>query len=71
MSVHSENLGFLLMVLGAVLVMEGIPYVGFPKAVKQWAHWMHSLPEKKMRAIGFAIMAVGIVLLFAIRDILG
>lgn len=71
MSYQSENLSFLLMVLGAVLVMEGIPYFGFPKAVKQWAHWMHRLPEKKMRAIGFAIMAVGIVLLFAIRDILG
>lgn len=58
------------MMLGAILVMEGIPYFGFPKAVKQWAHWIHSLPEKKMRAIGFVIMAVGIVLLFAIRDIL-
>lgn len=70
MSFQSESLNYLLMMLGALLVMEGIPYFGFPKAVKQWAHWVHSLPEKKMRAIGFVIMAVGIVLLFAIRDIL-
>lgn len=58
------------MMLGALLVMEGIPYFGFPKAVKQWALWVHRLPEKRMRTIGFVIMAVGIVLLFAIRDIL-
>lgn len=70
MSFQSESLSYLLMMLGALLVMEGIPYFGFPKAVKQWAHWVHSLPEKKMRAIGFGIMAVGIVLILAIRDIL-
>lgn len=58
------------MMLGALLVIEGIPYFGFPKAVKQWANWVHRLPEKRMRTIGFAIMATGIVLLFAIRDIL-
>lgn len=70
MSYQSESLNYLLMMLGALLVMEGIPYFGFPKAVKQWAHWIHKLPEKRMRTIGFAIMAVGIALLFAIRDIL-
>jgi len=70
MSDQSENLSYLLMMLGALLIMEGIPYFGFPRAVKQWAHWIHGLPEKKMRALGFGIMAVGLILLFAIRDIL-
>ena len=70
MSLQSESLSYLLMMFGALLVMEGIPYFGFPRAVKQWAHWIHGLPEKKMRAIGFGIMAVGIVLILTIRDIL-
>lgn len=71
MSFQSENLGFLLMMLGALLVMEGIPYFGFPKAVKSWALWVARLPEKRMRALGFVIMASGLVLLLAIRDIFG
>ncbi|MCL4873276.1 DUF2065 family protein [bacterium] len=65
----SEKFGILLMVLGAVLVIEGIPYFGFPKAVKEWAAFLHRLPEKRMRLFGLIIMAVGITLLFAIRDI--
>lgn len=58
------------MMLGALLVMEGIPYFGFPKAVKSWAQWVHRQPEKKMRTMGLIIMAVGLVLILAIRDIL-
>lgn len=65
----SEKFGFILMVLGAVLVIEGIPYFGFPKAVKDWAGYLHRLPESKMRLFGLVVMAVGITLLFAIQDI--
>lgn len=71
MGALSDRYGFILMMLGALLVMEGIPYFGFPKAVKGWAGWVQRLPEKRVRTLGFAIMAVGIALLLAVRDILG
>ena len=69
MGFGSERFGFVLMLLGTLLVIEGIPYFGFPKAVRHWAGYLHRLPEKRMRLLGLVIMASGIVLLFAIRDI--
>lgn len=65
----SEPFGFILSMLGALLVLEGIPYFGFPKAVKGWAVFLQGLPEKRMRTIGLVIMVAGILLLLAIRDI--
>lgn len=59
--------GLILSILGALLVLEGIPYVGFPGAVKRWALVLQEIDERTLRIMGLVIMAVGIVLLFAVR----
>jgi len=59
----------ILSVLGALLVLEGIPYFGFPKAVKRWALVLQEIDERTLRIMGLVIMAVGIALLFAVRSI--
>ncbi len=64
-----EKSAFVLSILGALLVLEGIPYFGFPKAVKDWALMLQDMPERTLRILGFVIMAVGIMLLFAIRSV--
>ncbi|MBI2412048.1 MAG: DUF2065 domain-containing protein [Deltaproteobacteria bacterium] len=61
--------GLILSILGALLVLEGIPYFGFPRAVKHWALALQEMPERTLRILGFVIMAVGIVLLFAVRSL--
>ncbi|HAO93217.1 MAG: hypothetical protein A2X93_08665 [Deltaproteobacteria bacterium GWC2_56_8] len=61
--------GLILSVLGALLVLEGIPYFGFPKAVKRWALVLQEIDERTLRIMGLVIMAVGIALLFAVRSI--
>lgn len=63
-----EKSAFVLSILGALLVLEGIPYFGFPKAVKDWALMLQDMPERTLRILGFVIMAVGIILLFAVRS---
>ncbi len=64
-----EKSAFVLSILGALLVLEGIPYFGFPKAVKEWALMLQDMPERTLRIMGLIIMSVGILLLFAIRSI--
>lgn len=61
--------GLLLSILGALLVLEGIPYFGFPGTVKRWALVLQEMPEKTLRILGLVIMAVGIILLFAVRSL--
>ena len=59
----------ILSVLGALLVLEGIPYFGFPKAVKRWALVLQEIDERTLRIMGLVIMAVGIGILFAARSL--
>ncbi|MFQ5735367.1 MAG: DUF2065 family protein [Thermodesulfobacteriota bacterium] len=58
---------FLLNLLGVLLVLEGIPYFGFPRAVKHWAVFLQKAPEKTLRLMGLAIIVIGLAMLFALR----
>lgn len=60
-------MNFILTVLGAVLIIEGIPYFAFPAKVKQWAETMHEVTDGSLRLLGALTMAVGLILLFALR----
>ncbi len=62
-------MAFILTVLGALLVLEGIPYFAFPKKVKFWALQMQDTPDAHLRIMGLISMIAGIVLLYAIRHI--
>jgi len=59
--------GFILTVLAALLVLEGIPYFGFPGAVKQWALSIQDIPDNKLRLMGLAITVAGLLILLALR----
>lgn len=62
-----EKMVFLLNLLGVLLVLEGIPYFGFPRAVKHWAVFLQKAPEKTLRLMGLAIIVIGLAMLFALR----
>ncbi len=67
MSVGIEKTVFVLSLIGALLVLEGIPYFAFPNAVKRWALMLLRMPEKKIRLMGLALTVAGLVMLFALR----
>lgn len=58
----------ILTILGALLVLEGIPYVAFPVRVKEWAAMMQEVPERTLRIIGLVSMIAGLFVLFAVRS---
>lgn len=49
----------LFIVLGALLLLEGIPYLIFPERARQWALSVESIPVKKLRYLGLAAVAAG------------
>ena len=63
----SGKIDFILSILAALLVLEGIPYFGFPGAVKQWALSLQDMTDKKLRLMGLAITATGLLILVALR----
>ncbi|HLC17664.1 MAG TPA: DUF2065 domain-containing protein [Thermodesulfobacteriota bacterium] len=57
----------LLTILGVILVLEGIPYLAFPRKTKHWALAVQEVPDRSLRLIGFIAMAAGLVILYSKR----
>ncbi|MBI5826148.1 MAG: DUF2065 domain-containing protein [Deltaproteobacteria bacterium] len=62
-------MGFILSVLGVILILEGIPYFGFPGRVKQWALTLQDIPERTLRVMGLISMLAGLAILYLIRTL--
>jgi uncharacterized protein YjeT (DUF2065 family) len=60
-------LDILLIILGALLVIEGLPYFAFPKKAKLWALLLQEVPELTLRKMGFFCVAAGLALLWLAR----
>ena len=58
---------FMLSVLGAVLIIEGLPYFAFPVKLKSWGRMMEEVPPRRLRLLGLISMAAGLVLLYLVR----
>ncbi len=55
---------YLLCVIGLVFILEGLPYFAFPHRIKTWLSQIIQAPEVNLRALGFAAMAFGLVLVY-------
>jgi len=58
------SVSLILIVLGALLIIEGIPYFAFPRKVKVWTLVLQEIPDKSLRITGIAAMAFGLIILF-------
>jgi uncharacterized protein YjeT (DUF2065 family) len=56
-------MAYFLCVIGMVLVIEGIPYIAFPKGMKKMAKQMENIPNKALQITGLiaALLGLGIV----------
>lgn len=58
---------FLFCVLGMVLVIEGLPYFGFPERMKVLMAFMQQQDDATLRFMGGGLILVGLVILFLAR----
>ena len=55
---------YFLCVLGMVFIIEGLPYFAFPDKLKVYLLKLVAAPDKTLRLLGLAAMAVGLVLVW-------
>ncbi len=63
-------MGFILTVIGVLLVIEGIPYFAFPKKVKGWSLSIQEVPDKNLRILGLVSMLIGLLTIFIIKVVI-
>jgi len=54
-------------VLGLVLIIEGFPYFCFPQKVKEIARLLPDIADSSLRAFGFTLMLLGLLLIYLVR----
>ena len=55
---------FFLCVIGMVMIIEGVPYFGFPENMKQMMTKILEIPETSLRKFGFVLMVLGLLLVY-------
>jgi uncharacterized protein YjeT (DUF2065 family) len=51
-----------------VMIVEGLPYFAFPERMRAWLLKILETPDHKLRRVGMAMMAAGLVLVYIGRN---
>jgi uncharacterized protein len=62
---------FFLCVIGMLLVVEGLPYFGFPEKMKELMRFVHEQDDSTLRAMGAILTMIGLVILVLARRGIG
>jgi uncharacterized protein YjeT (DUF2065 family) len=57
-----QHMKFFLCVMGMVMIVEGLPYLAFPKKMKLWVQKLLEMPESSIQKIGFILMTTGFLM---------
>ncbi len=50
----------LVLLVGMVLILEGLPYVAAPEAMREWLKKLSEIPSQQLRSFGLIAMGVGL-----------
>ncbi|HMK37135.1 MAG TPA: DUF2065 domain-containing protein [Desulfomonilaceae bacterium] len=62
---------YFLCVIGMVMVVEGLPYFGFPEKMKELMKFIQDQENSTLRVMGGMMIAAGLSILVLARWILG
>jgi uncharacterized protein len=62
---------YFLCVLGMVMIIEGLPYFGFPEKMKLLMRMILEQEDTSLRIMGGMLMLLGLILVFLARRGLG
>ncbi|MDY6844817.1 MAG: DUF2065 domain-containing protein [Thermodesulfobacteriota bacterium] len=60
-------MGFLIAVFGAVLVIEGLPYLFFPEKMKEFMNIIIKVETNILRLLGISAITIGLLILYVSR----
>jgi uncharacterized protein YjeT (DUF2065 family) len=58
------DLSVLIVALGFIFIIEGIPYVASPDAVKRFTAMITAVPDSMLRLLGMLALLIGLVLVY-------
>lgn len=64
-----DNLSMKLFILlvGLVLILEGIPYVAAPETMQEWLKKLSDISPGLLRSIGLLAMAIGLLIIVVVQ----
>ncbi|MBU1565886.1 MAG: DUF2065 domain-containing protein [Proteobacteria bacterium] len=57
----------LTLLLGLVLIVEGLPYVAAPEAMQKWLKKMSEIAPNHLRSMGLVVMLIGLAICFVVQ----
>lgn len=64
---NNSCMKLLLLLIGMVLILEGLPYVAAPEAMKDWLKKLSGLPANQLRRVGVIAMASGLFICWIVQ----
>ncbi len=55
---------FLFTLIGLVFILEGLPYLTFPEAMKRWLQQLMEMSPVQLRIVGFFAVGTGLLICF-------
>lgn len=55
------------LLIGMVLILEGIPYVAAPEVMRDWLAKLSRMPAAQLRAVGLFAMGLGLLICFIVQ----
>jgi hypothetical protein len=57
----------LILLLGLVLIVEGLPYVAAPEVMQKWLRKLSEMQPNQLRAMGLIAMAGGLSICYLVQ----
>lgn len=57
----------LFLLVGMVLIFEGLPYVAAPETMQRWLEKLSRVPPQQLRAAGMAAMGTGLFICWIVQ----
>lgn len=57
----------LILLIGMVLILEGLPYAAAPEAMREWLAKLSEMPPKTLRVVGVTAMASGLIICWIVQ----
>ena len=58
----------LILLIGMVLILEGLPYVAAPEAMRDWLRKLSEFAPQQLRFVGFIAMATGLFICWVVQS---
>ena len=64
---NNSAMKLLMLLVGLILILEGLPYVAAPEAMQEWLKKLSAIAPSQLRSMGLLAMAIGLSIIFIIQ----